>query len=664
MGGFWGGVAAQLSPPAPVVRWETPLDLACAIDPKTVRTPALELIAHAVADAWNGTESRLILSVPPQEGKSSLVTKAGSAWALTRNPEARIGIVSYAQSLAEGFGREVRNLIAVNNGDEGTLDLGLRIARDNGSARRWQLDGHRGGLTCVGVGSGLTGRPLDCFVSSTRIMTERGYTSIRDIYQSAQPPRVLSWNHESGRAEWRSVVAARAIPDREVVEVITTGGRRFACTPDHRIHTVNGYRAASLLRPGDSLTVGWVEGDPNVRSLREGAQEYGRRSAPQVGTDTVAMVRALRGERHTVYDIQVDGCHNFFAEEVLAHNCLIIDDPLADAEQADSQYHRDRIWDWWQSVGATRLAPGAPVIVILTRWHENDIAGRLVEAEDGHIWRVINIPALADHDPDKGQTDPLGRKPGEWLQSARRRSTEQWEAIRVRSGSRVFNALYQGRPSPDVGNVWQRPWWRRYTERLWRIEDGTTYRVDADEVLMSWDMAFKDTKASDYVVGQVWARKGAEVFLLDQVHDRLTFTETVGAFQRMCAKWPDATMKLVEDKANGTAVIDQLRKKIPGIVPENPTDSKYGRATSVAPFIEAGNVLLPSAEVALFDAEGVIEEAASFPNGAHDDRVDATSQALRRLLLRSGKGDSWMEYLRRKTAEAVTDTDQKEAARA
>ena len=508
MGGFWGGVAAQLAPPAPVVRWETPLDLACAIDPKTVRTPALELIGQAVADAWNGAESRLIISISPQEGKSSLVTRAGSIWALVNNPERRLGIVSYAQSLAEGFGREVRNAIMTNNGDEGTLDLGLRVARDNGAARRWQLDGHRGGVTCVGVGSGLTGRPLDG---------------------------------------------------------------------------------------------------------------------------------------------------------------LCIDDPLADAEQADSQYHRDRIWDWWQAVGATRLAPGAPVILILTRWHEDDLAGRFQSAEDGHLWRVINIPALADHDPDKGQTDPLGRKPGEWLQSARGRTTEQWEAIRVRSGSRVFNALYQGRPSPDVGNVWQRPWWRRYTERLWRIEDGTTYRVDADEVLMSWDMAFKDTKASDFIVGQVWARKGAEVFLLDQVHDRLTFTETVGAFQRLCAKWPDATMKLVEDKANGTAVIDQLRKKIPGIVPENPTDSKYGRATSVAPFIEAGNVLLPSADVALFDAEGVIEESAAFPNGAHDDRVDATSQALRRLLLRSGKGDSWMEYLRRKNAEdaeAVTTTDQKEAARA
>ena len=142
-------------------RWSTPGELAKAIDPATVQTPALDLIDAAVVEAYETPGSRLIISMPPQEGKSSRVTKTASLWALTRNPETRLGVASYAQSLAEGFGREVRNWITTFNGDEGTLDLGLRIARDNGSARRWQLDGHRGGIVCVGIGSGLTGRPLD-----------------------------------------------------------------------------------------------------------------------------------------------------------------------------------------------------------------------------------------------------------------------------------------------------------------------------------------------------------------------------------------------------------------------------------------------------------------------------------------------------------------------
>lgn len=479
--------------------WETPGDLAALVDPTTLQTPALDLIDREIEWAYSTPGARLIVSMPPQEGKSQRVTKTGSLWALARDPELRLGIVSYSQSLAETFGRDVRNMIASNNGDEGTFDIGLRIARDYGSAKRWQLAAHRGGLVCVGVGSGLTGRPLDA---------------------------------------------------------------------------------------------------------------------------------------------------------------LVVDDPFSDKSQADSAYYRDRVWDWWQAVGSTRLTPGAPVIVILTRWHEDDLAGRLIAAEDGHRWRVVNIPALADHDPAKGESDPLGREPGTWLVSARGRTPAEWEAIRIQAGSRVFNALYQGRPSPDAGNVWQRPWWRRYSVPLWSQHPTVpdAYRVDEyDELIMSWDMTFKDTKSSDYVVGQVWARRGANVYLLDQVHKRLSFTDTVTAFKALAARWPQATAKYVEDKANGTAIIDTLKSKIPGIVAINPTESKYARANAVAPIIEAGNAHLPEAGIALFDPEELIDEAAGFPNSAHDDQVDATSQALAQLILDGTGAQAWIDYARRKAEAATQD---------
>lgn len=495
----WAEFAARaFEPRADVPEWSTPGDLAALIDPATVQTPALDLVDEQIMWAYSTPGARLIISVPPQEGKSSRVTKVGSLWALAKNPELRLGIVSYSQPLAEGFGRDVRNWIATHNGDEGSFDVGLRIARDYGSAKRWQLDGHRGGVVCVGIGGGLTGRPLDA---------------------------------------------------------------------------------------------------------------------------------------------------------------LVIDDPFSDKAQADSAYYRERVWGWWQSVGSTRLAPGAPVVLINTRWHEDDLAGRFLGAEDGHRWRVVNIPALADHDPNKGETDPLGRQPGDWLISARGRTATEWEQIRIQVGSRVFNALYQGRPSPEAGNVWQRPWWRRYTTPLWSQHPTVpdAYIVDeCDEMVMSWDMAFKDTKSSDYVVGQVWARRGANVYLLDQVHKRLSFTDTVTAFTALAARWPQCTTKLVEDKANGTAIIDTLKSKIPGIVPVTPTESKYARANAVAPLLEAGNVFLPDSSVGLFDAEALVDEAAGFPNGAHDDQVDATSQALARMLLDGSGAQAWIDYVRRKAQEAQT----------
>lgn len=478
-------------------KWDTPGDLAKSIDPSIVQTPALDVVDEAVAWAYSTRGARLIISMPPQEGKSERVTKTGTLWALQRNPELRAGIVSYSQALAEGFSRSIRNWVTTHDGTEETLDLGLRIARDNGAARRWQLDGHRGGVVSVGIGGGLTGRPLDA---------------------------------------------------------------------------------------------------------------------------------------------------------------LVIDDPYADKGQADSKYYRDRVWQWWQSVGSTRLAPGAPVILILTRWHEDDIVGRLRAAEDGHRWRVINVPALADHDPAKGESDPLGREPGEWLASARGRTDAEWEEIRLQAGTRTFTALYQGRPSPDSGNVWQRPWWRRYSTPLWSQHPDTpdAYTVhEYDEITMSWDMAFKDTKSSDFVVGQVWVRRGANVYLVDQIHKRLSFTDTVTAFQAMVRKWPQATAKLVEDKANGTAIIDTLKSKITGIIAITPTESKYARANAVAPVIEAGNVLLPSAEIAMFDPEGLIDEAAAFPHDSHDDQVDATSQALARLLLDGSGAMAWIAYLQRRAAAIV-----------
>jgi predicted phage terminase large subunit-like protein len=275
----------------------------------------------------------------------------------------------------------------------------------------------------------------------------------------------------------------------------------------------------------------------------------------------------------------------------------------------------------------------------MTRWHEADLFGRMIakQKEDesaglAHYdkWTVVNIPAQAED-----EDDILGRAPGEFMVSARGQTVEQWEATKAATSPRFWTALYQGRPSPETGAIWLKEWWRRYDVPLWSQRSDGTFRLDGYEVTQSWDCAFRDTKSSDYVVGQVWAKRGADSYLVYQVHRRLSFTETLDAVRHTKWLFPQTRKIIIEGKANGDAVIDSLKHEIPGIVVFEPgRDSKEGRATAVSPYIRAGNVHLPTTRVASmapeisFDVEAFILEATSFPNAAHDDQIDAASMYL------------------------------------
>lgn len=445
----------------------TPGDLACRIDPTTVQTEALRLIDESLVWAANTPRARLIISVPPQEGKSTRAARTFPIWVLRRNPGCRIIIASAVADLARKHGRWIRNRIVENPW------LGIEPAYGNSAVDDWTLEGNQGGVKAVGVGGAINGNPADL---------------------------------------------------------------------------------------------------------------------------------------------------------------LIIDDPVKDRADADSLHMREMLWDWWLDNARTRLAPTASVVVIMTRWHEDDFTGRLTAAPDGGIWRILNIPAQADHDPARGQTDPLGREPGQYLVSARGRTVEEWEAIKAGQGARGWNALYQGHPAPTEGGILKRHLWQEYTQPLWLEDNGVRRAVGFDQVLASWDMTFKDTQGSDYVVGQVWGRRGAQVFLLDQVRGRWDFPETCRQVRQLAARWPDALLKLVEDKANGPAVLAQLRATVPGLVAEQVTEGKIARANAVSPIQEGRQAFLPSPELAPWVGD-FIEEAAAFPNGRHDDQVDAFSQALKRLIV-------------------------------
>jgi predicted phage terminase large subunit-like protein len=299
-------------------------------------------------------------------------------------------------------------------------------------------------------------------------------------------------------------------------------------------------------------------------------------------------------------------------------NLMIIDDPIKTSEEARSEVHRQKVWKEWESSLSTRFEPPTIVILIMTRWHEDDIAGRLLNPEYGEVlpWKVINLPLEAE------KNDILGRQQGEPLWAER----YGYDFIKERRQyPESFNALYQGRPSSEEGNIFKRESWKYY-------EYSREFINSLPVLIMSVDASFKDTATSAKCSIQVWGKREADYYKVDNKTALMGFTATIQAIKNMLAKYPKISAKLIEDKANGSAIIEVLNKQIGGFVPikaDTSTGGKVARAHAVEPFVTSGNVHLPRGQSWVHD---YVEEMASFPNGAYADQVDASTQALHRLI--------------------------------
>jgi predicted phage terminase large subunit-like protein len=323
---------------------------------------------------------------------------------------------------------------------------------------------------------------------------------------------------------------------------------------------------------------------------------------------------------------------------------IVCDDPH-NVKEAESDAMRQGVLSWFDTVLSTRAndPQRAGWVIILQRCHQDDLAGHVLE-QGG--WEHLNLPM--EYESDRrcetciGWRDPRASE-GELLWPARFGLGEVADAKRV-LGSYAYSAQFQQRPSPAGGGIFQRHWWRYWRPAhlklppvMVRMPDGSLCAIAAiplpdrfDQVLQSWDCAFKDKITSDYVVGQVWAALKADRFLLDQKRDRLNMPATKAAVTTMTEKWPAAATKLIEDAANGPAVIAELQHDIAGLIAVSPQGSKSARAQAASPQIESGNVYLPHPAIAPW-VDALIEECAAFPNGRHDDQVDSMSQALNRL---------------------------------
>ena len=288
---------------------------------------------------------------------------------------------------------------------------------------------------------------------------------------------------------------------------------------------------------------------------------------------------------------------------------LIIDDPIKNRQEANSETVRKKIYDWYSSTAYTRLSPIGGVIMMCTRWHLDDLIGKVLSDKNQKPFHVISYPAIAEHDEPH-------RKQGEALHPERF-SLEILNEIKSTLSTADWLSLYQQKPVPEGGAIFE-------TSKI-RYYDESSEPKRFDQIVGSWDMTFKENKTSDFVVGQLWGRKGADFYLLDMVRDRMDFVKTLKVFINFANKHKNCNCWLVEDKANGTAIISTLKKHISGIIPITPKESKQERAYAITPYLEAGNIFFPKNQNFTKDLE---EEMLQFPAGAHDDTVDSMTQAL------------------------------------
>jgi predicted phage terminase large subunit-like protein len=346
-------------------------------------------------------------------------------------------------------------------------------------------------------------------------------------------------------------------------------------------------------------------------------------------------------------------------------DCIVVDDPIK-ATDAKSKAKLDYVIHWYYQQMSSRLKDPrtGQRITIMQRLNSKDLTGEIKNRGD-HEMLVLPSEYEPKHKtrvfiyPIDAKTKVRSSKPKLLCQDPRENegellfpqffTPEVLQQAKKDLGSEGYAGQHQQRPVPAGGNIFKYKWFRFY-----RPDGSDSYgdspRPDScnnmpariipdkfDRILISLDAAFKDQPENDYVAFHVWGGLKADRFLLDRVKEHLSFTDTLATFKRLCKKWPLAFRKIVEDKANGSAVINTLQSEISGIISIEPEGGKEARAFAVQPQVESGNVYLP---------EGVdwlgefLEEVCTFPKASHDDDVDAMTQALLDMLVSGGQRET------------------------
>lgn len=329
---------------------------------------------------------------------------------------------------------------------------------------------------------------------------------------------------------------------------------------------------------------------------------------------------------------------------------FIIDDPIKNAAEASSETMIKKILSEMGPSVQSRIYPGGKLIVIQTRWVENDVVGFIKDNWGEFIWKDINLPCEYDAHAASLGPDPLGRKIGDslmgphlgdmdlpqkiandnlWLKSKK-------QIVIAAEGERVWNALYQGRPTGATGNMFDEEWFGRYNKTDFDVKD-------FEYLQLSVDATFKGGSNNDFVAMGLRGIYKGNIYLYHQVNKRMSFVETLNKIREISKLYPQIDEVVIEDKANGPATIDVLQREndIPPLVAVDPRGGKVSRAEAISPSIKSGIYYIADdldnevdwhIDTTMTPREKILAQFRSFPYGRHDDMVDECSQGMIRLI--------------------------------
>jgi predicted phage terminase large subunit-like protein len=456
-------------------RYPTPGALAQAYLPSTTQTPALRAIDAALVGLADAEQDlgRLMVFIPPQEGKSTRTSCWFPLWMLAQDPTLKIGIVSYSATKAERWGKWIRRMI------EAHPEFGIELMADSRAVDAYETT-MGGGVVSVGVGGGLTGERIDL---------------------------------------------------------------------------------------------------------------------------------------------------------------LVIDDPVRGRAEAESATYRENAWDWWESVGATRGSSRYKVVLMMTRWHADDLAGRLLDREPD-TWTVLRIPAVRDigqplvrgsdgasvYDPRGELISVQGRRPGYYI------------ALKSQRSMYVWNSIYMQTPVAAEGNLFSRADFRYwsligYDPSQHDAMHGLRIEVDGDALFVgdmrrfiTMDLASSTKTSADFTVAAVWAiTLDGRLILLDMVRKRIGEQAHADMLRPLCAKWAAPDVYVERGFIGTTLVIDATAAGI-RIQPLTPDKDKITRALPATQRLASHTVFWPAVAAWL---DVWCDEIAGFPSWTHDDMTDTFAYAAR-----------------------------------